>query len=164
MVLETQRLYLREMLPSDAENAYLLNLDPEVLRYTGDEAFQSTEEAKTFLEAYASYKLYGFGRWAVIRKEDDAFLGWCGLKYTPELDEYDIGYRFMKKYWNQGYATEAAIPCMKLGSERFGMKRIVGRARTENIASIKVLEKLGLIFWKQYMEDGEAWEIYVKDF
>ncbi len=163
MILETERLYLREMQPSDAENAYLLNLDPEVLQYTGDEAFKSVEEAETFLKAYASYKTYGFGRWAVIRKEDEVFLGWCGLKYTPELDEFDIGYRFMQKYWNCGYATEAAVPCIKLGFEKFGMKQIVGRARKENVASVKVLEKLGLSFKKEYEEDGENWLIYAID-
>lgn len=160
MILETQRLYLREMQPSDAENAYLLNLDPEVIQYTGDDAFESVEAARSFLEAYLSYHLYGFGRWAVIRKEDDAFLGWCGLKYLPEEDQYDIGYRFMQKYWNQGYATEAALPCLALGFEKFGMQTIVGRARKENLASIKVLEKIGLSFVEDYEEDGESWVLY----
>jgi [ribosomal protein S5]-alanine N-acetyltransferase len=95
-IAETTRLYLREMTAADAENAYLLNLDPDVIRYTGDDPFESIEAARTFLEQYDHYQKYGFGRWAVIRKTDDAFLGWCGLKYTKDLDEYDLGFRFLK--------------------------------------------------------------------
>ena len=87
-ILETERLYLREMETDDAENAYRLNLDWENIKYTGDKPFESIQEAKEFLLNYSHYKNYGFGRWAVIEKYSNEFLGWCGLKYTPELDEY----------------------------------------------------------------------------
>ncbi len=143
MIAQTSRLYLRDLTPQDAENFYHLNLDPEVIQYTGDAAFNSIEEAKTFLENYDHYEKYGFGRWAVIRLSDKAFLGWCGLKYAPELDEVDLGFRFFKKYWNQGFATEAATLCLELGFKQFRLKRIVGRAMSENLASIRVLAKLG---------------------
>ncbi len=146
MIVETERLYLREMKPEDAQNAYLLNLDPEVIRYTGDGPFGSIEEAQIFLRNYDHYRKYGFGRWAVIRKSDGEFLGWCGLKYTPELDEHDIGFRLFRCYWNKGYATEAAKACLQLGFSKFGMQQIVGRAMSENHASIRVLEKIGLQF------------------
>jgi len=158
--LETERLYLREITPDDAQFAYELNLDEDVIRYTGDGAFESIEEAKGFLEKYDHYKKYGFGRWAVVRKSDNELLGWCGLKYSEDLDEHDIGFRFFKKHWNSGYATESAIACLKTGFEQFGMKTIVGRARSENLASIRVLEKLGLTYSKSYEEDGEAWVVY----
>ncbi len=94
-ILETNRLYLRRMTIEDAENIYLLNLDPEVIQYTGDDAFESIESAEKFLSSYNHYSKYDFGRWAVIDKNSQAFLGWCGLKYTPETDEYDIGFRFL---------------------------------------------------------------------
>lgn len=159
-ILETQRLYLREMTTADAENAYLLNLDPEVLKYTGDEAFESIESARVFLENYKHYKIYGFGRWAVIHKTDNLFLGWCGLKYTPELDEIDIGYRFLKKYWNQGYATEAAIACIEIGFQKLKLQTIVGHVLKDNIASIKVLEKIGLHFFEERKLDGDEYNVY----
>lgn len=159
-ILETERLYLREIVPEDAPIAYALNLDPEVLQYTGDDPFDSIEEAATFLRGYDHYRTYGFGRWGVIRKEDNVFLGWCGLKYDKEKDEFDIGFRFFKKYWNQGYATESALACLKLGFEQFKMPEIVGRARKENGASIQVLKKIGLRYHTTYEEDGEKWEIY----
>jgi ribosomal-protein-alanine N-acetyltransferase len=81
IILETQRLLLREMTPDDAENAYLLNLDPDVIKYNTDSPFGSIEEARNFLINYDHYKKYGFGRWAVVNQSDHEFLGWCGLKY-----------------------------------------------------------------------------------
>ncbi len=158
--LETERLYLREITPDDAQFAYDLNLDEEVIRYTGDGPFESVAAAKEFLEKYDHYRKYGFGRWAVVRKSDNEILGWCGLKYSEDKDEFDIGFRFFKKYWNAGYATESAAACLKIGFEKFDMKTIVGKARKENLASIRVLEKLGLSYSISYEEDGENWEVY----
>ena len=162
IVLETPRLILREITVEDAKVAYELNLDPEVIQYTGDEPFKSIEEARNFLEGYDHYKKYGFGRWAVINKSDNEFLGWCGLKYTPFLDEYDIGFRFFKKHWNKGYATEAALACLEAGFTKFEMKMIVGRAMPENKASINVLKKIGLEFWKEKVSEGKVEMIYRK--
>jgi len=144
----------------DAENAYILNADPEVVRYTGDDPFKSVEDAREFLGNYRHYEKYGYGRWAVINKEDQAYLGWCGLKYTPELDEYDIGYRLIKKYWDKGYATEAAKACIAYGFDKLGMTTIVGRARLENKASIKVLENIGLEYYKDFDMEGFPGVIY----
>jgi len=73
--LETERLYLREITADDAQLAYELNLDEEVIRYTGDGPFESVEEARDFLSKYDHYQKYGFGRWGVIRKSDNEFLG-----------------------------------------------------------------------------------------
>ncbi|MDF3028966.1 MAG: GCN5-related N-acetyltransferase [Fluviicola sp.] len=161
-ILETTRLYLREMTPEDAESAYLLNLDPEVIQYTGDDPFESIEEARDFLEKYESYQKYGFGRWGVILKETNEYLGWCGLKYTPELDEFDIGYRFMKKCWGKGYASEAAEACIRLGFEQFNMKTIVGRAMPANAASVRVLQKIGLTYLENRITEGTEEVIYIK--
>lgn len=163
MILETARLVLREMVEEDAKNMFELNADPEVIQYTGNVAFKDVEEAREFLLNYTHYKEYGFGRWAMINKEDQAFIGWCGLKYIPEVDEIDIGYRLFKKYWNQAYATEAAKACLEYGFNVLNINTIVGRARAENIASIKVLEKIGLVFKDKYDIDGFPGLIYSLD-
>jgi [ribosomal protein S5]-alanine N-acetyltransferase len=160
IILETKRLYLREMTPDDAQKAFLLNLDPDVIKYTGDRPFESVQHAKEFLTAYDHYKKYGFGRWAVIHKETDELLGWCGLKYTEADDEHDVGFRFFKKHWNKGYATESAKACVNIGFQKFKLKEIVGRAMKENEASIRVLEKTGLSFWKESECGGEPGVIY----
>ena len=149
-ILQTERLLLRELNPDDAENFYKLNLNPNVIKYTGNSAFKDIDEAKEFLENYQDYKLNGFGRWAVIEKSTNEFLGWCGLKYDKNLDETDIGFRFFEEHWNKGLATESAKACINFGFENLNLKSIVGRAMSENIASIKVLEKIGLKFEREF--------------
>lgn len=153
--LETERLYLREMTPDDAVFAFNLNADLDVIKYTGDKPFDSVDAAKEFLKQYDHYRKYGFGRWGVELKETGDLLGWCGLKYTESLNEYDIGFRFLKKNWNKGYATEAAIHCIEIGFNKFGMDKIVGRVMKENIASIKVLTKLGFEFKETFDYEGD---------
>ncbi|WP_333853087.1 GNAT family N-acetyltransferase [Epilithonimonas sp.] len=149
-ILKTERLLLRELNPDDAENFYKLNLNPNVIKYTGNSAFKDIDEAKEFLENYQDYKINGFGRWAVIEKSNNEFLGWCGLKYDKILDETDIGFRFFEEHWNKGFATESAKACIDFGFENLNLKSIVGRAMKENIASIKVLEKIGLKFEREF--------------
>ncbi|MBL7944006.1 MAG: GNAT family N-acetyltransferase [Flavobacteriales bacterium] len=155
-ILETERTYMREMTVHDAENAFVLNSDPEVIKYTGDAPFESVEAARVFLENYDHYRKFGFGRWAVINKSDESFMGWCGLKYTAELDEFDVGFRFLRMYWNRGFATETAKACIGLGFERFQMKEIVGRSMKENYGSIRVLEKCGMTYSGEFDFDGHA--------
>tara|TARA_R110002050_G_scaffold109799_2_gene221484 strand:+ start:2450 stop:2965 length:516 start_codon:yes stop_codon:yes gene_type:complete len=145
-ITETKRLALREMNDRDAESAYLLNLDSEV--YTGDVAFKSMEEAAGFLRDYDDYQRNGFGRWAVVSKENTRFLGWCGLKLHPE-GFVDLGFRFFKKEWNKGYATEASMACLRYGFEELNLPEIIGRVAAPNVASIAVLKKVGMEYWKQ---------------
>ncbi len=159
-ILETSRCFLRELTVDDAENFYLLNLDFEVVKYTGDVSFSSIAEAKSFLENYNQYKKFGYGRWAVIEKTTNDFLGWCGLKYLPDLDETDLGYRFFKKYWNQGYATETARACIDYGFTELHLSKIIGRSMKANISSIKVLEKIGLTLVGQFEFDLHSGVLY----
>ena len=161
-ILETERFLLREITPADAEHAYLLNLDPEVIRYTDDDAFESVESARRFLENYDHYQRYGFGRWGVILKSTGEFTGWCGLKFTPGIDEYDIGFRFFKRNWNKGYATETAKACLELGFTKHKMPEIVGRAVKANSGSVRVLEKIGLTFFESHNFHGAEGVIYKK--
>lgn len=158
--LETPRLILREWTQNDAEPMYRLNLDPEVIQYTGDVPFTSIEEAALFLAQHDNYIKYGFGRWAVVHKETNQFLGWCGLKYIEELNETDIGFRFFKSQWNKGYATEAASACIHYGFEKLNLQEIIGRAVKANTASIRVLEKIGMTFYKEQSFHGWNGVIY----
>lgn len=144
VLIETERLWLRELHPNDAADLYTLNADPDVLQYTGDIAFAHEEAARLFVEGYHQYRLFNRGRWAVIRKADHAFLGWCGLKYHPDNGDTDLGFRLMKQYWNQGYTTEAAMACLQYAFEQLKLPEVVAQVRTENKASVKVLRKLGM--------------------
>jgi RimJ/RimL family protein N-acetyltransferase len=127
---------------------YRLNLDPEVIRYTGDPPFESIAAAEQFIRDYSQYRLYGFGRWAVHERETDTFIGWCGLRYSPEKNEVDLGYRFFRQYWGQGYATEAGKACLDYAFRALHLDFVVGNVMIENTASVKVLEKLGMSRWK----------------
>ncbi len=79
---------------------------------------------------------------------DNEFIGWCGLKFNEEK-EIDIGFRFLKKEWGKGYARESARATIKYGSEKLNMNHFIGRTAKDNLASIKVLEKIGFEFKEQ---------------
>lgn len=149
-ILQTDRLLLRELNVNDSKSFYELNQNQNVIKYTGDTSFENITEAENFLRNYNDYEMNGFGRWAVIEKSSGEFLGWCGLKYVREIDETDIGFRFFEKYWNRGFATESAMTCLKYGFEKLNLKTVVGRAMAENTASIKVLEKIGMKYEKEF--------------
>jgi RimJ/RimL family protein N-acetyltransferase len=154
-LFSSERLYFREFAIEDAEKLFLLNSDPEVIRYTGDAAFEDIKAAEVFIQAYDHYRLHGFGRWAVIRRSDDRFIGWCGLKFNED-DEIDIGFRFFREEWGKGYAGEAAQATLHYADQGLKIARIVGRAMPENIASVKVLEKLGFVFQEKRACHGMA--------
>lgn len=160
IIAQTPRLQLRQMTEADAGNLFRLNQDEDVLRYTGDAPFADVEAAAAFLRAYDQYRLYGMGRWAVTRVADGCFLGWCGLKYTPAREEYDVGFRFLRQYWGQGYATEAAQASIELGFNQFHIQVIVGRAMAANSASLRVLEKAGLKLAGRLDFDGQPGWLY----
>jgi len=166
-LFESERLRFREFNFDDAENLYQLNLDPEVIKYTGDPPFESKETARLFIYNYKEYKLNGFGRWAVELKADGRFIGWSGLKIN-ELDKVDLGYRFFKSEWGKGYATEAAKACLEYGFNKLAMMEIIARCAKENLASVKVIEKLGMEFYMEgvckTMDDANYYNIKREQF
>ena len=161
VVAETQRLILRKLTLDDAESFYRLNGNPEVVRYTGNKAFDSIESARSFLGNYIDYESHGYGRWAVIHNEDGRFLGWCGLKWH-QAGFVDLGYRFFQEEWGHGYATESAQASLDLGFGTFALDEIIGRVAPGNEASIRVLEKLGMTYWKKDICGGFERALYYR--
>ena len=92
----------------DVEPSYQINLDSEVSRYTGDGGVHTLEEIESMIKDHVlvDYEKHGYGRFAVDYKQNNQFIGFAGLKFLPELNEVDIGYRFARSYWGQGLATE----------------------------------------------------------
>lgn len=152
-ILETDRLILSLQTYADTENLVNLNSDPDVVRYTGDVTLANALEARKLLEekVFPQWQTHKMGRFSVTLK-DGTYLGWCGLKYHPETDEVDLGYRFMKKYWGKGYATESSRSCLDYGFKTLGLKRIIAKAMPDNKDSIKVMIKLGMNF-RGYQHD-----------
>ena len=160
-ILETSRLILREFELHDAKEMWELNNDPDVIKYTGDPPFESVEEAKLFLKNYSDYQKNGFGRWAVLLKDTNEIIGWCGLKLNDDT-KVDIGFRFFKKYWNNGYATESAKACLQYGFKNLELTEIIGRASVYNKPSIKVLENIHMNYWKTETYPGLGDTVYYR--
>lgn len=158
--LETERTLMRKLTIEDANNFYELNLDEEVLKYTGDKPFENLQASIDFLTNYDQYEKYGVGRLAVIDKATSEFIGWCGLKFNQEKNEYDIGFRFQRNYWNKGFATETAKKCLEFGFNELKIEKIVGRAMKENIGSVIVLEKIGMTYKENFDFEGQNGVIY----
>lgn len=163
IILETPRLYLRRFTDSDEDALliYELNSDNEVLRYLHEQPLRDKADAKeilrnTILPQYEK----NLGRWAIHVKDTDMFIGWCGLKQRPELDETDLGYRLKKSAWGRGYATEAAAFCIKYGFGKLNLPILTARAHPENTASLIILQKIGM----QYVRDEIVDECPVKTF
>lgn len=128
VIVETDRLLVREYVEEDAEAFFKLNTDPEVLRFVPDKALLNVEQARQLLidHPMADYRKHGFGRGACILKSTGEQFGFAGLKYLEELDEVDVAYRLLPAYWGQGLATEAALASARFGFADLGLKRIVG--------------------------------------
>ena len=131
----------------------ILNSDPEVVRYTGDAMLFSLQESESVIREriIPQWNNYKMGRFTTLLK-DGTYIGWCGLRFFPESNEVDLGYRFMKKFWGQGFATEASQATLKYGFETLKLDRIVAKAMPDNIGSIKVMQKLGMSY-QGYVSD-----------
>ncbi len=155
LIIETKRLVLRKFTKDDFLDVYKFGSNKEVQKYTGDVLLKSIDEAKEIIKNvwFTDYKKYGYGRLAVVYKPENKVIGFAGLKYLPEFELTDIGFRFLPEYWGKGIATEASIPIIKYGFEVVKLNKIIGIADPKNIGSCKVLEKIGLSFYKSAIYD-----------
>ena len=146
MILETQRLYLREMTQDDYADLCEILQDKDAM-YAYEHAF-SDEEAHDWLDRQlARYETYGFGLWAVLRKETGALIGQCGvtMQETGEGEVPEIGYLLRKDCWHRGYATEAAAACRDYAFETLGFDRVWSIIRENNLPSQRVARRLGMV-------------------
>jgi ribosomal-protein-alanine N-acetyltransferase len=147
IVLQSERLLFREFTHDDAPLIYSLNIHPEVVRYVHELPVTDLASAEENLARVLSqYRQYGYGRWALFTKDQNEFIGWCGLKFRPERNETDLGYRLIPTYWGKGYATEASLATIAYGFNTLQLPTITAMAHTENKASLHVLEKIGMQF------------------
>jgi RimJ/RimL family protein N-acetyltransferase len=110
MILETKRLYLRELKQSDFSSLCKILQDQDVM-YAYEHAFDDIETQEWLDRQITRYNDYGFGLWAVILKETNEMIGQCGLTMQEFNDRQviEVGYLFQKAFWHNGYAREAAI-------------------------------------------------------
>src|SRR5437660_11320417 len=163
MIIKTERFIVRQCVDDDAEAFFKLNSDPEVLRFVPDKALLNVEQARQTLVDHpiADYRKYGFGRGACILKSTGEQIGFAGLTYLEEFGEVDVAFRLMRAQWGLGLATEAALASVRFGFADLGLKRIIGLVMTENIASVRVLERTGLRHVETVMFWGSQFSKYV---
>jgi RimJ/RimL family protein N-acetyltransferase len=147
-VVETRRLALRELHAGDA--AFILDLvnDPGWLRFIGDKGVRTLADARRYIAdgPAAMYARFGFGLWLVASKEDGASVGMCGLVKRDGLDDVDLGFAFLAAHRRKGYAFESASAVAAYARTALGLARIVAITSDDNVASARLLEKLGFRF------------------
>ncbi len=162
--LTTQRLILRDLEETDIEGIFGLDSDPEVLRYIGTPLMKDRSEAANVITLIRNqYQENGIGRWAVVERTTGDLVGWTGLKVEKRirpLQYYDIGYRLLRKYWGQGYATESAKACLQYGFEVLNYPEICASADAENLASNHILRKIGMQQGDPFIYEGRICNWY----
>jgi ribosomal-protein-alanine N-acetyltransferase len=146
--LETDRLILRRMTPSDAEAVFAYASDPEVTRYVVWDTHRSIQDSRAFLElAVQKYKSGGEPDWGIVYKGDHHFVGTCGfVGWDVDHARAEIGYVLSRKYWGRGLMPEALRAMIAFGFERMGLNRIEARCIAENTTSARVMEKVGMTY------------------
>ncbi len=160
-VLETERLILRQFSEDDAEFILELLNDPSFIQNIGDRKIRSLDGAKVYIRngPVASYAHHGFGLYLVELKETGESIGMCGLIQRENLDNVDIGYAFLPRFWSRGYAVESASAVKDYARDVIGLKRLVGITTPSNFPSIGVLEKIGMKFEKMIKLSDEDVEL-----
>ncbi|MFN8571721.1 MAG: GNAT family N-acetyltransferase [Gemmatimonadaceae bacterium] len=148
LVAETERLLLRHLTPDDAPFILELLNERSFLENIGDRGVRSLEDARQYIRngPMASYARHGFGLFLVTLKTTGESAGICGLLRREVMEDVDIGFAFLPRFWSKGYAVESATEMMRLSRDRFGIPRVVAVTAPHNEASARVLEKIGLHF------------------
>lgn len=146
---ETDRTILREITLDDIDPFFEMDADPEVHRYLGTQPVINKDQIVDMIKyIQKQYVDNGIGRWAIVDKLTNQFIGWAGLKLVKEVmnkqtNYYDLGYRLIKRYWRQGYATETAKASLSFGFDNLNLNEIIATVNCENAPSNHVVSKLG---------------------
>jgi [ribosomal protein S5]-alanine N-acetyltransferase len=145
LVIETPRLFLREMTADDAPFILALLNEPSFHRYIGDRGVRTVSDAVTYMAngPQASYAKFGFGLWLVVGKDSGESMGICGVLKREALEHPDVGFAFRPAYWSQGFAREAAAASLEYARRVFGLGRIDAIVQPDNERSLRLLASLG---------------------
>jgi RimJ/RimL family protein N-acetyltransferase len=160
VLAETERLIIREILLTDVDGMFELHADPDVHRFLGNKTVKSKEQVIDIINfVQRQYLEHGVGRWAMIDKETNEFIGWTGLEFVTKetnkhINYYDLGYRLIKRFWGQGLATESAFASLDFAFDKLNANEVYGMADCENDGSNKILKKVGLKFIERFDLEG----------
>jgi len=164
IILETERLYLRELELSDAGELAKVLSDAESMKFY-PYPFSPQEVENWITWNIDNYAKYGFGLWAVIRKRDDAFLGDCGITMQTIDGEQlpEVGFHIIKEFTRKGYASEAAEAVINYAEQQFKISKIYSYCEVHNTPSQGVMIKAGMTKEKVFTQDGAAKIVYSKN-
>jgi len=160
IIIETERLILRELEYTDENDLFEMDADPEVHLFIENNPVKSIDEITKVIEMLKKqYKENGIARWAVVDKLTNECIGWSGLKYYKQplnnhSNFYELGYRFKKKHWGKGFATESSNAILDYGFINLNTDTIFAITDPENVNSKKVLSKLGFNFKETFNYEG----------
>lgn len=166
LILETDRLLMREMRHEDAEDLFEMDNNPNVHIYLWQKPILSIDEVHAYIDnVRKQYETNKIGRFSTIIKETNELIGWTGIKFVNDHVEngntnfYDYGYRLNEKHWNKGYATEASKAWLEHGFNKMNIDVMNAYTHFENGASNHVLQKVGMSFMENYPDkDGVIWK------
>ena len=158
---ETEHLRLREYKRNDAPFVFNLMNSEGWLKHIGDRNIKSVEDAQNYIEEkyLPSYSLNGHGAYIVILKETGKSIGSCGLYKREDLEHPDVGFAFLTEYSGKGYGFESAQAVLHWAKETLKINTVLGFTLPGNIASIKLLEKLGLKNIGPYLMKDDSEEL-----
>lgn len=162
MQLETQCLILREFSHEDLHQLAPILANPKVMKFSPT-GILSVSQVQAKIDSFiTSYKEFGFGKWAVIFKESDQLIGYCGIavEKIDKVDEREIGYRLDPEFWGRGLATEAVTTTLQYGFEQLKFPYILGIVERDNVASVRVLKKLGMKYKRETVFHGSKMDVY----
>jgi RimJ/RimL family protein N-acetyltransferase len=161
-VAETSRLILREFKVKDDRELSPILASPQVMKFSLTGCLTVSQTQAKIDDFIASYRKHGFGKWAVILKEENRLIGYCGLaiEIIDGQPETELGYRLDENYWGKGLATEAAQAALQYGLDRLKLPYIIAVVEPANHASIRVIEKLGMKYCKQTYFQGLQVNVY----
>lgn len=152
--LETKRLHLRPMLETDVDSLYLIFTDPKVMAAFNHPLF-TREQMERWLKRNLNHqKEFGYGLFSVIHKGTGELIGDCGLEQMEDMGAAELGYDFRSEFWNQGYATEAAIAVRDYAFDVLRLPQLISLIRVGNLASKRVAEKTGMKLLKEFERYG----------
>jgi RimJ/RimL family protein N-acetyltransferase len=165
IILETDRLVLRQFTPDDAPFMLALLNSPPWLRFIGDRGVRTLEDARHYIQngPLKSYLGFGFGGYLVQLRKGDLPIGLCGLFRRETLPDVDLGFAFLPGYEGRGYSYEVSSALLDYAQTQLKIERITAFCDAENQASIRLIEKLGLRFERRIQFDGKASLLYSRN-
>ncbi len=165
--IETERLLLRKITLNDANDIFEYGSDPLVSQYTMWSTHTSIEDTKNFLRSLSKmYKKRELIDWGIVHKSEQKLIGTCGyVEWSMNHSRAQIGYALSRKYWSQGYMSEAVSAIIDFGFREMSLNKIEARCAQENIASARVMEKVGMqlegILRQQLFVKDQYWDLKI---